>query len=646
MSDMGSLSFVAALGILLVSASLGLHVVSNNVFLNSVISSSARLEASSDSPQSTPAFTEDSSTIVYDDSTDSGFQTQSTTWDDEEAFVRETTTEDANGNEEEIGLGNQNQRPNVILIIADDLGFNDVSFHGSPQIPTPNLDALAFSGVIFNSYYVSPICTPSRTALFSGRHPIHTGMQHNVIFGTTPYGFPLEHKLLPEYLKDIGYSTHLIGKWHLGHFKRKYTPTCRGFDSFYGHWTGHKDYYDNMAQESGPQAWGYDMRRGLETTYENFGVYTTDLYTDEANSIIRSHNKSKPLFLTVSHTAVHSANPYKLLQAPKANIDNFSKIQNMQRRIYAAMVQKLDDSVGSVVKTLQDEGMLNNSIIIFTTDNGGPAEGFNGNAASNWPLRGVKNTLWEGGTRAVGLMWSPLISAAGHVSNQLIHIQDWLPTILSAVGDDPSKAAGIDGIDMWDSIRLGLKSPRTELLHNIDDLYGNEAVRVGRWKLLHGTTYNGQWDGWYGPSGRPNSKNTTLISPETVYNLASQSRAGQAVQDLKLFPTQSKITEVLQLSNVQCNDTMQLRKRKMSCSLIKGEYCLYNIEQDPCEFNNLAHDMPDMVETLKSTLKKYRSSAVPVRNKPKDPKGLPIHWNYTWTNWVDLMEEDNTRLEC
>lgn len=130
-------------------------------------------------------------------------------------------------------------------------GFNDVSFHGSSQIPTPNIDALAISGVILNSYYVSPICTPSRTAIFSGRHPIHTGMQHNVIYGTTPYGFPLQYKILPEYLKELGYSTHLVGKWHMGHFRRKYTPTCRGFDSHYGHWTGHKDYYDNTAQETG-----------------------------------------------------------------------------------------------------------------------------------------------------------------------------------------------------------------------------------------------------------------------------------------------------------------------------------------------------------------------------------------------------------
>lgn len=240
------------------------------------------------------------------------------------------------------------------------------------------------------------------------------------------------------------------------------------------------------------------MRRGFEPTYENFGEYTTDLYTKEANKIIQNHDKSQPLFLTVSHTAVHSANPYQLLQAPKENVDHFGGIKDTQRRIYAAMVQKLDESVGSVVQTLFEEEMLENSIVIFTTDNGGPAAGFNGNAASNWPLRGVKNTLYEGGVRGAGLIWSPLVTPKGRgVSKQLIHIQDWLPTLLKAVGvENPEELTGpIDGINMWDEIRLGLTSPRTQLLHNIDDNYGNEGVRVGAWKLLHGATYNGSWDG-------------------------------------------------------------------------------------------------------------------------------------------------------
>lgn len=311
------------------------------------------------------------------------------------------------------------------------------------------------------------------------------------------------------------------------------------------------------------------------------------------------------------------------------------------------MVQKLDESVGSVIKTLFEERSLDNSIIIFTTDNGGPAAGFNGNAASNWPLRGVKNTLWEGGVRGAGLIWSPLISdSARGVSNQMIHIQDWLPTLLKAVGvENPSYLTGdIDGMDMWDVIRLGHKSPRTEMLHNIDDQYGNEAVRVGPWKLLHGTTYNGQWDGWYGPSGRKNAQKS--VSSRKVFDKARTSIAGRAISDLKMFTIDlTKVSEIFKLSQVQCNETMELRKRKGSCSLISGEYCLFNVEEDPCEFNNRANELPEKVEELKNVLRKYRMSAVPIRNKPKESKGLPIHWNYTWTNWVDLNQE-TSETDC
>lgn len=399
------------------------------------------------------------------------------------------------------------------------------------------------------------------------------------------------------------------------------------------------------------------MRRGLDTTYDHFGEYTTDLYTDEANSILKNHNKSSPLFLTISHTAVHSANPYQLLQAPKANIDSFSgTIKDLQRRTFAAMVQKMDDSVGSVIRALFEQEMLDNSVIIFTTDNGGPAAGFNGNAASNWPLRGVKNTLWEGGVRGAALIWSPLITpAARGVSNQMMHIQDWLPTILRAAGDpDPGRTAGnIDGMDMWDVIRLGLPSPRQEILHNIDDIYGNEGVRVGPWKLLHGTTYKGQWDGWYGPSGRKKSQklnSTRNYSPEKIFHWARHSPAGKVISAVNMLPPElqmHKITQVLQEAQIQCNDTItQLRKRKSSCSLISGEYCLFNILEDPCEFNNLAKQMPDKVEELKEALIRYREGSVPPINKPKDPRGLPIHWNYTWTNWVDFLEESEYKSEC
>lgn len=223
--------------------------------------------------------------------------------------------------------------PNIIFILADDLGFNDVSFHGSAQIPTPNIDALAYSGIILNRYYVTPICTPSRAALMTGKYPIHTGMQHGVIYGMEPRGLPLHEKLLPQYLNELGYKSHIVGKWHLGHFKQAYTPLYRGFLTHTGYWTGHQDYFDHTAMEHG--TWGLDMRRGLNVARDLHGKYTTDIITEEAVEIIRSHDITKPLHLYLAHVAVHSGNPYNPLPAPDEVVAEMSHIEDYRRRRYA-----------------------------------------------------------------------------------------------------------------------------------------------------------------------------------------------------------------------------------------------------------------------------------------------------------------------
>nr|CAD7428337.1 unnamed protein product [Timema monikensis] len=351
------------------------------------------------------------------------------------------------------------KRPHIIFIMADDLGWNDVGFHGSNQIPTPNIDALAYSGLILNNYYTPAICTPSRSALMTGRNPTSNGrphnvaiaprsswfdtqkgraneavcfapplvgeprthkqllfqksMQHTVLYGAEPRGLPLSEKLLPQYLKALGYATHIVGKWHLGHFQKEYTPTYRGFDSHLGLWTGHHDYFDHTAHEgvsiSGltgcnvlmlrqrtkttsytrPNYWGLDMRRGLEPAWDLHGQYSTDVFTNEAVKLIDTHNFSRPLFLFLSHAAVHSSNPYNPLPAPDSVVAKYAHLQDYTRQRFAGVLHKLDESVGKVVTALQKRGLLQNSIIVFTTDNGGPAAGFNINAASNWPLRGV-----------------------------------------------------------------------------------------------------------------------------------------------------------------------------------------------------------------------------------------------------------------
>lgn len=194
----------------------------------------------------------------------------------------------------------------------------------------------------------------------------------------------------------------------------------------------------------------------MEVAYDLHGKYITDIISDESIDIINKHNTSKPLFLYIAHAAVHSGNPYNPLPSPDSEVIKFKNISEYYRmrfagetkfnlaflrctnniRFFKGMLTKLDDSIGKVVEALSNNKLLENSIIVFSTDNGGPAAGFNLNAASNWPLRGVKNTLWEGGVRGAGLLWSPLLKKPQRVAEQFIHITDWLPTIYSAAGGD------------------------------------------------------------------------------------------------------------------------------------------------------------------------------------------------------------------
>ncbi|XP_018576345.1 arylsulfatase B [Anoplophora glabripennis] len=512
-----------------------------------------------------------------------------------------------------------NIRPHIIFIVADDLGWNDVGFHGSSEIPTPNIDALAYSGLILNNYYVTPICTPSRSALMTGKYPIHTGMQHTVLYGAEPRGLPLTEKLLPQYLGELGYVNHIVGKWHLGSYKKEYTPLYRGFRSHLGYWTGHHDYNDHTAVEN--PGWGLDIRRNMDIAYDLHGEYSTDIFTRESVRLIKDHNTSTPLFLYIAHAAVHSANPYNPLPAPDSEVQKFTYIKDYNRQRFAGVLSKLDYSVGEVVKALKNRNMLENSIIVFTTDNGGPAAGFNLNAASNYPLRGVKNTLWEGGIRGAGLIWSPLIKKPFRVSNQTMHVSDWLPTLLEAAGYS-SSIPKIDGLNVWKALSEDSKSSRTEILHNIDDIYGNAALTVGSWKIVKGTTYSGSWDSWYGPSGRNYNYNISSLQA---------SPAGVALKSLGKLASPKQIEQLRLQADVKCSTLPSVE-----CKPLQSP-CLFNILQDPCEIRNLAQEYPQILTNLENILTEYNKTAIPPGNLPLDLRGDPKYWNYVFTNFGDYI---------
>ncbi len=216
-------------------------------------------------------------------------------------------------------------------------------------------------------------------------------------------------------------------------------PLHRGFDGHFGTYHGKGDFYEHIS-DNGKNARGYDFRDQEEDVARKYaGRYATELYAERAQKIITEHNKTKPLFLYMPFQAPHSANHDDPLQAPYKHIAKLSHIKDTRRRKYAAMVSAVDEAVGNVIQTLNEQGMLNNSIIIFSSDNGGPPNGLNYNWASNYPLRGAKGMLWEGGTRAAAFAWSPLFRKSGYISNHMMHITDWLPTLVGQAAGDGHK---------------------------------------------------------------------------------------------------------------------------------------------------------------------------------------------------------------
>nr|UNO37575.1 GSS-like protein [Psylliodes laticollis] len=530
------------------------------------------------------------------------------------------------------------QKPNIIVIMADDMGFNDVGFHGSDEIPTPNIDALAYNGVILNTHYTQSACSPSRAAFLTGKYPIHTGMQHMIVLESEPWGLPLNETLMPQLLKRNGYVTHAVGKWHLGFFKKEYTPTFRGFDTHYGYWLMFHDYYTHMTKAHTANDTGYDFRRNLEVAYDAKGKYSTTLSTNEAVKLIREHDTNNPMFLYMAHLAPHAGNDANPLQAPDEEISKFAHIKDPERRIYAAMVSMLDQSVGTVIAASQEKQMLENSVILFLSDNGAIKYG------SNYPFKGMKYTSWEGGNRNLAAIWSPLIQKSRRVSNHLMHITDWLPTFYSIAGLNKTQIPDIDGLDTWESISKDKESPRTKMVYNIDDTTTKwGAIRQGDWKYTYGFTFKGR-DSWFGNDGKKpeyyydvnqilTSKAATAFAGLITHQQIKDKTANKRSRELKIID-KNDINTLRTQATVNCgpfNFKDQLEENKCNFQAT----CLFNIREDPCERVNLLSARPDIVKDLEKLLMEYKKNMVPALNKPRDPRSNPIYWNNTWTYWQD-----------
>ncbi|XP_033312190.1 arylsulfatase B-like [Bombus bifarius] len=514
--------------------------------------------------------------------------------------------------------------PHIIVIMADDLGWNDVSFHGSNQIPTPNIDALGYNGIILNRHYVLPSSTPSRTAFFTGKYPIRIGMQGADIRGGEPRGLPLDVKILPEYLRDLGYTTKLIGKWHMGYCTPQYTPLHRGFDTFLGFYNSYISYYNYSYSNQNMS--GYDMHRGDDPAYGMNREYATDVFTREAINIIENHELNRPLYLQLSHLAVHAP-----LEQP-TNVYNDRElihIREPNRRKYAKMVSKLDESVGRIFHALGEKGMLKDSLILFLTDNGAASVGRYRNYGSNYPLRGTKYTLYEGGVRGVAALWSSRLQKAARVSNELVHITDWLPTLYSAAGGDPNDLVKIDGFDQWRLLSEGRGGGRDKILLNIDEAVKTEGAIYSRFKLLRGTNKNSYYDGYYGDSGKTLETlptYTDIVMKSTVSESLTYHLGGPVTQP-------STMVRLRQDATVQCNVNFTYYRRQMltPCNVTE---CLFDIVNDPCETRNIAKTYVRIARDLNYHLEEYSRYLKKQMEKPIDWLADPRIRNDTWGPWV------------
>jgi arylsulfatase A-like enzyme len=418
----------------------------------------------------------------------------------------------------------QPQQPNILLLVADDLGWNDVGYHGS-QIQTPNIDEIGASGATLEQFYVMPSCSPTRASLLTGRYTMRYGMQVSVIKPTHRYGLPLTEKLLSQSLKEMGYQTAIVGKWHLGCFEKEYLPSERGFDQQYGCYNGMIDYVRHnmgfnmdwdtelvdpeLIEEPSEDTVGHDWNVQEMVNYEK--GYATDLIRDEAIRILKERNRDKPLFLYVPFTAPHTPlqakdldlAPYDEMEMDVPAIfrdespDNHA-LRVKRRRFYAALVSNMDAAIGKILSAVKEESMEKDTLIVFVSDNGGSYQGGN-----NDPLRGQKATVYDGGVRVPAALSFKGRIPEGLIVNTPLHAVDLYPTLLNLAGSTLQQENPLDGREAWRVICGEEEWSNREIL-----IHGRRnrscAIRIGDWKLVR--------DGKLGPTN-------TLKDKESVNEL-------------------------------------------------------------------------------------------------------------------------------
>jgi len=475
-------------------------------------------------------------------------------------------------------------KPNILMIVMDDLGWNDTSYKGS-DIKTPTIDKFASEGIRLQQYYVQRVCSPTRSAIMAGRYPYHMGLARTVITNGHPLGLSLNQTTIADELKKGGYTTHYVGKWDLGMHKWEYTPTYRGFDTFYGYYDAGEDYFTHTVGAMPlPIFKGIDFRNNTTPVTDKNGIYSTTLFTEAVEQHIMNHDSDKgPFFIYAAYQAVHSP-----LEAPQKYIDQCQDIPYDDRRTFCGMLQAADEGIANITAKLQERNLLDDTIVIFTTDNGGQTQ----QGSSNWPLRGNKATVFEGGVRGTAFVWGSKLPKLNYDNNQLLHATDWLPTIVEGIAGlelDKDKWA-LDGYNVWNTITNNDNTPRKEVLINLDppreQFMGQAAIRIGQWKLI---------------TGLPNC---SLTAPE---------------QPQRACPD----------GWIHLNGTIDPPPYTPSFTW------LFNIENDPNERNNIADQHPDIVKQLKERIEYYNSTHIEQLDPPFDRNSNPAKFDGVWTPWLN-----------
>ncbi len=386
------------------------------------------------------------------------------------------------------------RKPNILILLADDLGYGELTCQGNPQIPTPQIDSLAKNGVRFTSGYVSgPYCSPTRAALMTGRYQQRYGHEFNpgpAQAASGKFGLSLEEKTIGDRFKELGYATGWFGKSHLGYLPQ-YHPLKRGFDEYFGFLGGQHDYLDAAADSHNP------ILRGT-VPVDNID-YTTDAFGREAVAFIEKHH-AEPWLCYLAFNAVHAP-----LESTEKYLARFPNIEDRKRRTFAAMLSAMDDAVGAVLNKLRERHLEEDTLIFFLSDNGGPTRQ---TTSGNGPLRGFKAQTWEGGIRVPWIVQWKGHLPGGKVDDRPVIQLDILPTALAAAGVAARPEWKLDGVDLFPYLTGGKPGlPHPALYWR----FGQQiALRMGDWKLVKAP------GGGVRPGERGGKANTTGAQ---LYNL-------------------------------------------------------------------------------------------------------------------------------